>query len=192
MDSQALRIALRNLTVLLAALLLAVGASACSVTGDDENGSGDETSASTDMSTDETDTGETDTDETDTDATDTDETDTDSGGSEEDEVNARAAVDALLLGVGDADADVICGLLSEDYANELTGETELGIAKCVENLEMADLSDVQSQLEGIEVDETEVDAGGDTATVTLTNGEEVDLMKDPEDESRYVITGGLE
>ncbi len=191
MDSHALRNVLRTLTVLLAALLLAVGASACSVTGDDESGSGDETSASTDT-TDETDTEETDTDQTDTEETDTEETETDSGGSEEDEVNAQAAVDALLLGVGDADANVICGLLSEDYANELTGETELGIAKCVENLEMADLSDVQSQLEGVEVDETEVDPGGETATVTLTNGEEVDLMKDPEDESRYVITGGLE
>ena len=191
MESRYLARLLRMFAVCLSALLLAGGMAAC---GDDEGGS--ETVTVIESDTDATDTDATDTDATDTDATDTDlsdtETDTDSGSSEEDEVNAQAAVDALLLGIRQDDPNIVCGLLSEEYANQLTGQQEFGIAKCVENLRKADLGSVKAQLKGIEVRETEVDPGGDTATVTLTNGETVELKKDPEDPSRYVITAGLE
>ncbi|MEJ7750515.1 MAG: hypothetical protein WKF32_03585 [Thermoleophilaceae bacterium] len=193
MDSHSLGRILRTLFLCLAALCLVVGFSACGSSG------GAETVTVSDSSDTETDTTETDTTETDTEATDTEtvESDTESSDtaadtSDEDEVNAKAAVDALLLGVRGEDPNIICGLLSEEYANKLTGEAKFGIAKCVENLEKADLGSVKTELNGVEVEDTVVDSGGDTATVTLTNSEEVKLKKDPKDQSRYVITAGLE
>lgn len=106
----------------------------------------------------------------------------------QDEVDARAAADALLLGVRDADANVVCGLLDESYAQKLTG-ADAGIATCVEALKKQDFKDVQKALEGVESDEVTVTDGGATATVTLTNnGGTISLKRDG---GRYVITGGL-
>lgn len=183
MDSHSLGRILRTLFLCLAALCLVVGFSACGSSG------GAETVTVSDSSDTETDTTETDTEATDTETV---ESDTAADTSDEDEVNATAAVDALLLGVRGEDPNIICGLLSEEYANKLTGEAKFGIAKCVENLEKGDLGSVKTQLNGVEVEDTVVDSGGDTATVTLTNSEEVKLKKDPKDQSRYVITAGLE
>ena len=188
MDSHPPGRILRTLFLCLAALCLVVGFSACGSSG------GAETVTVSDSSDTETDTTETDTEATDTETveSDTESSDTAADTSDEDEVNATAAVDALLLGVRGEDPNIICGLLSEEYANKLTGEAEFGIAKCVENLKKGDLGSVKTQLKGVEVEDTVVDSGGDTATVTLTNSEEVELKKDPKDQSRYVITAGLE
>lgn len=183
MHSPALGRIVRMLVICLAALSLAAGVSACG--GGTETVTVNEGSESTAEAT------ETEATDTETTESDTAISDTESGSSEEDEVNARAAVDALLLGVRGEDPKIVCGLLSEEYAKKLTGD-ENGIAKCVENLKNADLGSVKAELQGVAVETTEVAPGGDTATVTLTSNETVELMKDPDDPSRYVITAGLE
>ena len=185
MDPRHLTRLFRTLAVCLTALFLAIGVAAC---GDDD----DSASSSETVTVTESDTAATDTDTTDTDSSDTDSTDTESGGSEEDEVNAQAAADALLLGLRDDDPNIVCGLLSEDYANQLTGQKKFGIAKCVEALRKADLSSARSKVKGVEVRETVLKDGGGAATVTFSNGETLNLIKDPKDEGRYVITGGLD
>ena len=104
------------------------------------------------------------------------------------EIDARAAADALLLGVRDADEAVVCGLLDESYAQKLTGASA-GVAACVEALKTQNFNEVQKALKGVESDEVTVSNGGKIATVKLTNnGGTIALERDG---GRYVITGGL-
>lgn len=107
--------------------------------------------------------------------------DTPAGGGE---VEARAAVDALLMGVQDEDPQVLCGLLSESYAKELTGAREFGIAECVERLQGSSFGKIQKALKGVEVTGTKVTADGRSATVKLFNGDTVGLKYQ---EGRFVI-----
>ena len=114
-------------------------------------------------------------------ATETDAADSSAGG---DEVEARAAVDAFLIGVEDEDPQVLCGLFSEKYAKELTGASEFGIAECVEQLRGSGFGELKKSLKGIEVTKTTVAEGGRAATVKLSNGNAVKLAYQ---DGRFVI-----
>jgi hypothetical protein len=105
-------------------------------------------------------------------------------GSSEDkgEVTARAAADAFLSAVKSGDEAVICGLLDEEYAKQLTGASEFGVAECVEDLEGRSFGNV-----GASVKTTSVKLSGDeeTGSVSLSNGKSIAVKWDG---SRYVIT----
>jgi len=88
------------------------------------------------------------------------------------------------MGVQDEDPQVLCGLLSESYAKELTGAREFGIAECVERLQGQSFAKLQSAVEGVQVEDTTVTSGGRSATVSLSNGESVELEYQ---DGRFVI-----
>ena len=94
---------------------------------------------------------------------------------------ARAAGDAYLAAVKENDEAVICGLLDEEYAKELTGASEYGIAECVDELKGKDFNVTGS----VKTDEVNLDDDLETGEVTLTNGKSISVKWDGE---RYVIT----
>ena len=101
------------------------------------------------------------------------------------EVTARAAGDAFLAGVRDADEAVICGLLDEEYAQQLTRSKEFGVAECVRELKGETFSQIQSQLKDVKVQSVTLTNGGDTGIITLSNDKTIAVKWDG---SRYVIT----
>ena len=104
-----------------------------------------------------------------------------SASSAEREPLARAAGDAYLAAVKENDEAVICGLLDEEYAKELTGASEYGIAECVDKLKGKDFNVTGA----VKTDEVNLDEDLDTGEVTLTNGNAIAVKWDGE---RYVIT----
>ncbi len=103
-----------------------------------------------------------------------------------DEAEARAAASSLLVGAQGDDPAVLCAVLSERYANELTGAKEFGLEECADRLGGGRFADLQSTLKGVEVQTTTVAPGGQSASVGLSNGDTVELIYQ---NGRFVIDG---
>jgi len=103
-----------------------------------------------------------------------------------DEIHARAAAQALLIVVEKEQGGVICTLLDEDYARELTGAEKFDFARCKKDFEQGGFGELPGTLRGAEVKSVAVKGGGETATVTLSNGTVLSLKRDGE---RYRVAG---
>jgi hypothetical protein len=101
-----------------------------------------------------------------------------------DEVKARAAVDAFLKGVNDEDEQVVCGLLSESYAKRIlrSPKTKFAIAECVTAFKKFNWSNLKKQANGVKTKSASI--SGDSASVTLSDGETVNLTRQGD---RFVI-----
>ena len=103
-----------------------------------------------------------------------------------DEIHARAAAQALLIVVEKEQGDVICTLLDEDYARELTGAEKFVFARCKKDFEQGGFGELPGTLRGAKVKSVAVKGGGETATATLSNGTVIALKRDGE---RYRVAG---
>jgi hypothetical protein len=101
-----------------------------------------------------------------------------------DEVKARAAADAFLSAVNGEDEQVVCGLLSEGYAKRILHRpgAKFAIAECVNAFKRFDWTNLKKQAKGVKTKNVAV--FGDTASVTLTDGETVNLTRQAD---RFVI-----
>ena len=101
------------------------------------------------------------------------------------EVAAQGAVDAFLEAVRKEDEAVLCGLLTERYAQQILRErSDFAIAECVEAFGRFDWSELQQEARGVTVEDVSV--SGDRAIAELSNGEKVTLVKQG---GRFVIDG---
>jgi hypothetical protein len=92
-----------------------------------------------------------------------------------DEIDARAAVEALFLGVKGKDPRVLCGIFTERFAQEVTGAEELGVVQCLEQADDQLLGELRTTLDGVSIEQTTVETGGRSASVELSNGNVVEL-----------------
>ena len=92
-----------------------------------------------------------------------------------DEIDARAAVEALFLGVKGKDPRVLCGIFTERFAREVTGAEELGVVQCLEQADDQLLGELRTTLDGVSIEQTTVETGGRSASVELSNGNVVEL-----------------
>lgn len=92
-----------------------------------------------------------------------------------DEIDARAAVEALFLGVKGKDPRVLCGIFTERFAQEVTGAEELGVVQCLEQADDQLLGELRTTLDGVSIERTTVETGGRSASVELSNGNVVEL-----------------
>lgn len=101
--------------------------------------------------------------------------------------SARATVESYYQAIGDSDAASFCGLLSQTYASQVTGNDSKGdaVVDCVEQLQDFDWSKARraaARVEPIAVTR----ADDDSATVKLSNGKSAHLKKT---DGRWVIDG---
>jgi len=103
-----------------------------------------------------------------------------------DETDARAAVEAFLMGAQDKDSAVLCGLFSERLAKQLTGAKEFGIAECLSAFKAKPslLDKLAKGLAGVTVKDIVILRKGKLAGVIISNGAQIKLKYQ---DGRFVI-----
>ena len=96
----------------------------------------------------------------------------------------RGTADAFLGAVRESNGTVFCGLLSEEFAQELLKVSEGGVGKCAIGASKINFGSLQSKLRGVSVTRTEANGELRRGRTVLSNGT-VLLMRKPED--RWVI-----
>jgi hypothetical protein len=96
----------------------------------------------------------------------------------------RGTADAFLTAVRGSNGTVFCGLLSEEFAQELLKVSEGGVGKCAIGASKINFSSLQGKLRGVSVTRTEANGELRRGRAILSNGA-ILLMRKPED--RWVI-----
>ena len=96
----------------------------------------------------------------------------------------RGTADAFLGAVRGSNGTVFCGLLSEEFAQQLLKVSEGGVGKCAIGASKINFASLQSKLRGVSVTRTEANGELRRGRTILSNGT-VLLMRKPED--RWVI-----
>ena len=96
----------------------------------------------------------------------------------------RGTADAFLGAVREGNGTVFCGLLSEEFAQELLKVDEGGVGKCAIGASKINFSSLQAKTRGLTVQRTESNGELRRGRAVLSNGT-ILLMRKPED--RWVI-----
>jgi hypothetical protein len=96
----------------------------------------------------------------------------------------RGTSDAFLGAVREGNGTVFCGLMSEEFAQELLKVDDGGVGKCAIGASRINFSSLQGKLKGVTSQRVVANAELRRARVTLSNGTAL-LMRKPED--RWVI-----
>lgn len=96
----------------------------------------------------------------------------------------QGTVDAFLGAVRESNGTVFCGLMSEEFAQQLLKTSEGGVGKCAIGASKINFASLQSKLRGVRVTRTEANGELRRSRAILSNGTVI-LMRKPED--RWVI-----
>jgi len=96
----------------------------------------------------------------------------------------EGTANAFLGAVRSSNGTVFCGLLSEEFAQQLLKTSEGGVGKCAIGASKINFASLQSKLRGVRVQRTEANGELRRARAILSNGA-ILLMRKPED--RWVI-----